>query len=193
MPPETPYFSNLAQSFSGSTLSSIYSVVRWLTQAFPLWSKLSDAVFPSILAERESCFLQKPWPTFPYISLGLTALQTYSSTNCFSLGDGYANWLKAIGPILELVAGSVLHENLWLTSRRSISLRAKSGYYWWVKGATTNKWAFICHAVHLNINPSGCVVIYLSRVFDTIYLISKEAESPVMLWWLIFLLHALDF
>lgn len=153
-------------------------MVPWLTQAFPLWSRLTATILPRVLAERESCFLQKLWPTFPCILLVFTALQTYFRTNCFGQGDGYADWFKVIGPTPELV-GSILLKT-WLRARRNISLRAKSGNYWWVKGETTNKWAFISRPVHLNINHPSHDVIHLSCVLGIIYLVSKEGESHVM-------------
>lgn len=66
----------------------------------PLMEQIDFHYSPqSFVPERESCFLQNPWPTFPHIVLVLTALQTYSRANCFGLGEGYADWLRLIGLI----------------------------------------------------------------------------------------------
>lgn len=112
MSPRIPHFSIFLLNLFQDPLHFIYSMVPWLTQAFPFKSKLTATILPKVLAERESCLLKKPWTTFPCILLVLIALQTCCRTNYLGQKDRYADCLKLIGPIL-LVGSIVLKTDDW--------------------------------------------------------------------------------
>lgn len=160
-------------------------MVPWLTQAFPLWNKLTAAIL--LNSGRKGKLLS---PTLANISshlIGSDCITNIFQTNCCGQGDGYADWLRLSGPILGVGSEVKSVENMWLRSRRS-----KIWQLLMSERETTNKWAFTSCLVHLDISHSSHGVIHLSGVLATIYLVSKETESHMMVWWLIFLLYALN-
>lgn len=148
-----------------------------------------------------------PWPSFSgtnwllspetLANISLHVIGSDCITNMFQSQlfgpGGWICWLAQANWTCAGVGGGVNStENIWLRLSGSISLRAKSVNYWWVKGKTTNKWVLLSSPAHLDINHLSYDVIHLSRMLDIICLASKETESCMMVWWLIFLLYTLN-
>lgn len=92
-------------------------MVPWLTQAFPLWNKLTAAIL--LNSGRKGKLLS---PTLANISshlIGSDCITNIFQTNCCGQGDGYADWLRLSGPILGVGSEVKSVENMWLRSRRS--------------------------------------------------------------------------